>query len=411
VNPAFEGMLAGRYLRAKKAESAISVTAWLALIAMALSVATLIVVMSVMNGFHDKLLSRILGLNGHIHIQYPGTAYGDIADDVRALPGVRAVVPLVEGQALASAGHGTAQGAMLRGIAPADFAQQEALAGAVVAGDLADFTGPAVAVGLGLARQMGLRVGGTLALTSPNMRTSPFGSIPRQGRYRVALLFETGMYEYDTGFVLMPLETAQRFAGEPGTVDKIDVFLSNIKDLDAQKAAVAAIVGERAQVYDWRYINKAFFDTLQLESHVMFLILSLIILISVFTIVATMVMLVKEKAPDIAVLRTMGASRGAVLRVFIAIGGAIGLIGTAAGALAGAAFAANIDTIRKGLERAFGVRLWDVEIRGLTEMPAIIDPAEVGAVAALSLVLSLAATLYPAWRAAKTDPVEVLRYG
>ena len=159
MNPAFEGMLAGRYLRAKKAESAISVTAWLALIAMALSVATLIVVMSVMNGFHDKLLSRILGLNGHIHIQYPGTAYGDIADDVRALPGVRAVVPLVEGQALASAGHGTAQGAMLRGIAPADFAQQEALAGAVVAGDLADFTGPAVAVGLGLARQMGLRVG------------------------------------------------------------------------------------------------------------------------------------------------------------------------------------------------------------------------------------------------------------
>lgn len=407
----FERMVIVRYLGAKKAESAISVTAWLALLAMALSVATLIVVMSVMNGFHDKLLARILGLNGHIHIQNPGAYYADIVSETKALPSVKAVLPLIETQALVSASNGEVQGVMVRGIAGTDMAMQSALRSGITQGAIADFEGPVVAVGTGLAWRMGLHLGDMIALTSPQMRSSPFGSIPRQGRYRIVMLFDTGMHEYDTGFVLMPFETAQKFTGALDEAERIDVFLKDIKDLDAQRKIITALVGPRAEVYDWRDINKAFFDTLQLESNVMFLILSLIILISVFTIVATMVMLVKEKAPDIAILRTMGVSQGSILRIFILIGGAIGAMGTAGGALAGTAFAANIDSIRLFLERTTGAKLWDVEVRGLTEMPAIINPMEVGSIVALSLTLSLLATLYPAWRAARMDPVEILRYG
>lgn len=419
----FERVVAWRYMRARRAESAISVTAWLALTAMALSVATLIVVTSVMNGFHDRLLSRILGLNGHMHL---GAVVGGVVDyealaaEARvAIGGVRAVVPIIETQALASTRRGDAQGAAVRGMAAPEFGALLEMAGqgraqddpVLVAGGLKHFDGPVVAIGRDMAARLRLRLGDELALTSPQMRSTPFGSVPRQGRYTVVAIFDVGMYEYDRNFVFMPLGAAQKFAGMPGRVDRLDLFLDDAGALDGARARAAEHFAGRASVWDWRDTNKGFFDTLQLEANVMFLILSLIVLISVFTIVATMVMLVKEKSGDIAVLRTMGASRAAIMRIFVAVGAGIGVAGTAAGAAGGIAFAAYIDDIRLFLERVFGVRLWDVEIRGLKEMPSVIDPSEVGAVVGVALVLSLLATLYPAWRAARTDPVEVLRYG
>ena len=422
MNFKFESLVAFRTLRSKKTESAISVTSWLALIAMALSVATLIVVMSVMNGFHDKLLGRILGLNGHMHIQGFNGKLKDY-DTFRInleekTPSVRAIVPMIETQALASTQSSNPQGVMVRGLEPddfkmlTDFVGQDLKTSVIVSGSIKSLNGKSIAIGKDLARHMNVIVGDSISLTSPHSKASPFGSIPRQGRYKVAAIFDMHMYEYDNGFIFMPLSAAQVFTGlGSGFVQSLDVFLNDSEELDnARNIATKEMLGE-ARVYDWRDINKGFFDTLQLESNVMFLILSLIIMISVFTIVSTMVMLVKEKSADIAILRTMGARRSSILRIFIAIGAAIGLAGTTIGAIIGVLFAANIDDIRKFIEATTGARLWDIEVRGLSEMPATIDTTEVFFVVGISMFLALLATIYPAWRAASVEPVEALRYG
>lgn len=409
---AFERMVAFRYLRARRKEGFISVIAGFSLAGIGLGVATLIVVMAVMNGFRQELLSRILGINGHLGVYGAGpvlTDFDPLADAIRKLPGVTRVIPTVEGQVMASAGGGAA-GAIVRGVRPDDLLAREIITKDLV-GSAQDFRdGDSVLIGHRLAEKLGLGVGDTITLISPKGNATAFGTVPRLRGYRIAGTFKVGMFEYDSSFIFMPLDAAQTYFKLPDAVTQIEVFTTNPDRVPDLRSEIFRIAGGSVRLYDWQQANASFFNAIQVERNVMFLILTLIILVAAFNIISSLIMLVKDKGRDIAILRTMGATRGMILRIFFLAGASVGVVGTVCGTVLGVLFATNIEGIRQFIQSIIGRELFAAEIYFLTQLPARVDPSEVVTVVLMALGLSFAATIYPAWRAAKLDPVEALRY-
>ena len=410
---AFERMVAFRYLRARRQEGFISVIAGFSLLGIALGVATLIIVMSVMNGFRAELLGRILGVNGHLTIfaqQGPLPGYAGMVDQVQLVEGVAMAFPQVEGQVMATA-NGVASGALVKGMRREDVERRALLANAIMAGSLDAFEGnDAVMIGTRMAERMNVTVGNQVTLISPQSNPTAFGSIPRLKAYTIAALFEVGMYEYDNSFVYMPMEAAQTFFRLGDAVTGIDILLDDPDAVRDIREAISTAIGPGKRLYDWQQANSSFFTAIQVERNVMFLILTLIILVAAFNIISSMIMLVKDKGRDIAVLRTMGASKGMIMRIFFMTGASIGVVGTLAGFVLGLVFCLNIESIRKGIEFLTGTELFSAEIYFLSRLPAKVDSGEVITVVLMALILSFLATIYPAWRAARQDPVEALRY-
>jgi lipoprotein-releasing system permease protein len=411
-NP-FERLVALRYLRARRKEGFISVIAGFSLAGISLGVATLIIVMAVMNGFRQELLTRILGVGGHVTVYgAPGplTNYADVTRRLKALPGVADAAPLVTGQAMITVGR-RAGGVAVQGISREDLARRPVIAGNIRAGSLDRFGAPdSVLIGTRLATRFGLTVGDRLTLVAPSGNVTAFGTLPRAKGYRIVGLFEIGMYEYDSNFVYMPLDAAQVFFREGDRASAIEVMLADPDALRTAVSQITAALGPGTRLRDWQDANSSFFTAIQVERNVMFLILTLIILVAAFNVISGMIMLVKDKGRDIAILRTMGATRGAVMRIFLLAGASVGVVGTFIGFLLGVAFAANIETIRGWISALTGTDLFSAEIYFLSQLPATIDPGEVATVVGMSLALSFLATLYPSWRAARLDPVEALRY-
>jgi lipoprotein-releasing system permease protein len=411
----FERLVAFRYLRARKAEGFVSVIAGFSLAGIGLGVATLIIVMSVMNGFRAELLGRILGLNGHLGVYGIGQTlegYDALAERIRTVPGVRSATPIVEGQVLGTGERGGGAGVLARGIAPDQLRARSIIANNIIAGSLDEFGGDdAVIVGSRLANRLGIRVGERLSLVSPQGQVTVFGTVPRIRAYRVVGLFEVGMFEYDNSYVFMPLEAAQAYFATGEAATQIEVFVADPDRVAAVNRAIRAAVTDRPiRLIDWQQSNSAFFAAVQVERNVMFLILTLIIIVAAFNIVSSLVMLVKDKGRDIAILRTMGASRGAVMRIFLMCGASIGVLGTVFGVSLGLFIAANLEQIRQWLQGLTGQELFQAEVYFLSRLPSVVDPWEVAQVAAMGLGLSLLATLYPSFRAARLDPVEALRH-
>ena len=408
----FERMVALRYLRARRSEGFISVIAGFALVGIALGVATLIVVMAVMNGFRQELVSRVLGLNGHLGLYGYGAPlddYEDLAERVAAMGGVAMVSPTIEAQVLVT-GRGLATGAAVRGVPETYLTDRPALAEHLFP-DASAFTGTdAIAIGDSMAARLGVRVGDRLTLVAPQGNPGPFGTMPRLRDYAIVALFESGMHEYDNAVIYMPLPAAQQFFQLQGVVTGLEVFVDRPHQIAAMRTALRDAVGAEARVWDWQEANSSLLSALRVERNVMFIILTLIILVAAFNVISGMVVMVKDKGRDIAILRTMGATRGMVMRVFLITGASIGVVGTIFGFILGAVFADNIQTIQRWIEWILGQEVWDPTVRFLTEMPAIVDWWETGMVVVMALVLSLLATLYPSWRAARLDPVEALRY-
>ena len=409
----FEWMIAFRYLRARRREGFISVIAGFSFLGIMLGVATLIIVLSVMNGFRKELLDKIVGVNGHIFvsaIETPLTDYADVATKISAIPDVVLAMPLVEGQALASS-PSYAGGVLVRGVRPADLRKVSVIAKNIKAGSLDTFDkGEGVVIGRRLAEQLFLRPGDSLTLTSPKGVQTPFGTAPRVKSYPISAIYEVGMSEFDSAFVYMPLSESQAYFGRDKDVSVIEVFLGHPDTLDEVKAGIDKSLTRAVVLSDWRMRNRTFFGVLQVERNVMFLILTLIVLVAALNIISGLIMLVKDKSGDIAILRTMGATRGAIQRIFLMTGAAIGVVGTLAGLLLGVVVASNVEALRAFFSRMTNTNLFPAEFYFLSRLPSEIDPKEVVLVAAIALTLSLLATLYPARRAANLDPVEALRY-
>ena len=408
-----EWSIAARYLRSRRREGFISIIAWFSLIGIALGVATLIIVMSVMNGFRTELLDRVLGLNGHMVAQGLDarllTQFDPIAEALRGIDGIKEAAPLIEGQVMATANQ-QASGALVRGMWTKDLRARAIIRDNIYSGSLANFKGTnSVVIGQRLAANLGLQPGDSITLVSPQGTATAFGTVPRMKSYRVAATFMAGMYEYDSTFIYMPLPAAQVFFRLKDAVNGVEMFLDNPDDVHRLRDVIRAVPGV-ARVVDWQQINSHFFQALQVERNVMFLILTLIILIAAFNIVSSLIMLVNDKGKAIAILRTMGATRGMIMRIFMISGTSIGVTGTLAGFILGVAFCANIDGIRRWLESLTGTVLWSPEIRFLSRIPAEVNNGEVVSVVFMALVFSFLATLYPAWRATRIDPVEALRY-
>lgn len=407
-------MVALRYLRARRKEGIVSVIAGFSLLGISLGVATLIIVMAVMNGFRQELLSRILGLNGHVSLHGPlerVNDFGSLAAAVRMLPGVVWVIPIIAGQVMAT-NASNATGAIVRGILPTDVHHLAPLAHGVYAGSLDDFHGTnVVMIGQRLADRLSLHMSDQLTLISPQSNLTAFGTVPRLRTFRVIAIFNVGMYEYDSSFIYMPMEAARLYFDlPPDTVSHLEVMLDDPDTVRKMGTEIARLTGPSLRLHDWQQANANFFNAIQVERNVMFLILTLIIIVAAFNIISGLIMLVKDKSRDIAILRTMGASRGMVMRIFFLSGASIGVIGTTLGVGVGLLFALNIESIRQFLQGLTGTDLFAAEIYFLSHMPAKVDPNEVITVVLMALGLSFGATLYPAWQAACLDPVEALRY-
>ncbi len=410
---AFEWMLSLRYLRARRKEGFISVIAGFSFLGIMLGVATLIIVMAVMNGFRQELLSKILGLNGHILIQpleAPLTDFAAVAEKVSGIPGITLAVPLVEGQALASSPF-HASGVLVRGIREQDLKKLPSISTNIRSGTLDGFNeGQGVAIGKRLADSLSLRVGDQITLFSPKGSVTPMGVTPRIKAYKVAAIFEIGMSEYDSVFVYMPLPESQLYFNRRNDVSAIEIYTDNPDAVDKYRQLINERAGRPVFLVDWRQRNATFFNALQVERNVMFLILTLIVLVAALNIVSGLIMLVKDKGHDIAILRTMGATRGSIMRIFLITGSSIGVVGTIVGFGLGLAVCLNVEEIRGFISWLTSTELFSPELYYLSRLPADMDVRETGAVVAMALVLSFLATVYPAWRAARLDPVEALRY-
>ena len=410
---AFEWMVAFRYLRARNAQRSISVIAGFSFLGIVLGVAALIVVMSVMNGFRHDLMEKMIGLNGHMFLQgveTPLTDYVEVAERVGEVPGVTLALPLVEGQAFASSPYGSS-GALVRGVRGDDLERLPGVAGHVVQGSLKGFDeGEGVAVGAKLAEHLSLRVSDKVTIIAPHGAETPFGVTPRLKTYTVAAIFQIGMSTFDNTFIFMPLAEAQTFFNLEGQANVIEVYVADPDDIDAMRRKIEPAQRRPMIDTDWRQLNRSFFDVLAVESNVMFAILTLIMLVAALNIISGLIMLVQDKARAIAVLRTMGATRGAVMRIFLITGATIGVVGTGVGLVLGLVVAHNVEAIRRSLAWLTGANLFPSEFYFLSQLPSRVETTDVAAVVALALFLSIAATIYPSWRAARLDPVEALRY-
>jgi len=410
----FERLVAWRYLRPRRKEAAVSIVTIISLVGVTLGVAALIIVMAVMNGFRAELLDRILGLNGHLvisAIDRPLDDYEDVSARIAKLPGVKMVTPIVEGQALATGNSGPGTGALVRGVRGEDFVKLESISDNIQEGSVESYlTGDGVAIGSRMAVNLGLITGDLIKVISPEGDVTPFGTTPRVKSYPVRAIFEMGMSEYDSSIIFMPLEEAQLYFNQEGIAQVIEVFVDDPDAVDSYKPGIEQAAERPVFISDWRQRNQAFFSALIIERNAMFLILSIVVVVASLNIVASLIMMVKEKARGVAILRTMGATQAAVMRIFIMAGIGVGFVGTVTGLILGLLVCWNIRSIQRLMNWMAGADVWDPTIRFLSEIPAKMNPYETAAVVVLSLSLSFFAAILPAWRAAKLDPVEALRY-
>jgi lipoprotein-releasing system permease protein len=408
----FEWTIAWRYLKARRRDGFISVIAGFSFVGIMLGVATLIVVMAVMNGFRQELMSKILGVNGHAFIQPYGEGLADyegISERVSRVKGVTLAAPIIEGQVLVSS-PGATSGALVRGVREADLKKFASVAKSLNEGTMNGFDGSEkIIIGKRLAQYMNVGLGDKLKLISPKGPSTPFGSAPRQKSYEVSGIFEVGMSEFDASFIFMPLSEAQLYFDSEGQVAMIELFIENADRIEALTPAIREAVAKPHGLTDWRFRNRTFFGALEVERNVMFLILTMIVLVAALNIISGLTMLVKDKARGIAILRTMGATRGSVLAIFVMTGAAIGVGGTLFGFLLGLLIALNVESLRQVVSYLSGAPIFPPELYFLSKLPADVRPSEVVTIVIMALVLSLLATIYPAWRAAKLDPVEALR--
>ncbi len=410
----YERMIVRRYLLPGKGEGFIALVASISLFAVMLGVAALVLVMSVMNGFRAELFDKVVGLNGHAVIQgYGGRLpnWREILEQTRATPGVTEATPLIE-QPLMASHDGRVEGVLARGMRVEDIRSNAVLRGQVTDGDLKALVPGSdnVAIGARLADMLGARVGSSISLISPQGQTTPFGTVPRIVSYRVAAIFEVGVYDYDKAFVVMPLQDAQTLLMLGDAVAMIAIQTNDPDNVGEILRPLLPKVGTQGLITDWRQMNSTIFEALQVERVAMFVVLSIIVLVAVFNILSSLIMLVRAKTRDIAILRTMGATRIGLIKVFVTIGTTIGALGILAGLILGAVFLFYRQAVVNFVQLLTGQNLWDPSIRFLTELPSRTDPVEVGAIVLMALVLSFLATLYPAFKAASTDPVQVLRY-
>lgn len=403
---AYERMVAWRYLRPRRKEAAVSIVTIISLIGVTLGVAALIIVMAVMNGFRGELLDRILGLNGHIFItpiERPLDDYEEVASRIETAPGVTKAVPLVEGQALVSGAVGAGTGALVRGVRVDDFERLGSVSENIQEGSVERFReGEGVAIGFRMAQNLGLIAGDLITLVSPEGDVTPFGTTPRVKSYEVTAVFDMGMSEYDSSIVFMPLEEAQLYFNKEGIVQLIEVFIEDPDDVDSYQAGIEEAAQRPLYSTDWRQRNRAFFSALVIERNAMFMILSIVIIVASLNIISSLIMLVKEKGRGIAILRTMGATQSAILRIFIMAGTGVGVVGTGAGLLLGVLVCLNIKGIQRLINWLSGTEVWDPTVRFLTDIPARIDFWETGAAVALALALAFFAAILPALRDRKS---------
>ena len=407
-------MIAKRYLLPGKGEGFIFLVAGISLAAVMLGVAALIIVMSVMNGFRAELFDKIVGLNGHAVVQgYGGRLpeWRSILKEAQATPGVTSATPLIE-QPLLGSFQGRVEAVLVRGMTVRDIRNNSTLKAKVLAGSLDNLTANGGKVGIGsrLAENLGLQLGDSITIINPAGRSTPFGTVPRQVSYQVAAIFEVGVYDYDKAFVIMPMEDAQTLLLLGDVVGMIEVETVNADQVGAILQPLAGKVAGRAVVTDWRQMNASLFEALAVERVAMFVVLSIIVLVAVFNILSSLIMLVRAKTRDIAILRTMGASRAGLVKIFMTVGVTIGSLGMAAGMVLGFTFLFFRQSVVNAIQFLTGQNLWDPSIRFLTELPAKPDPVEITIICLMAMIFSFLATLYPAFKAANTDPVQVLRY-
>ena len=410
----YERMVARRYLLPGKGEGFIFLVATISLIAVALGVAALIIVMSVMNGFRAELFDKIVGLNGHAIVQgYDGrlSNWEQIADAATKTPGVTSALPLIEQPLMASA-NGRVEGVLVRGMRVGDILSNKTINENVTAGDLRSITPGSgrVAIGSRLAQALGAYPGTEISLISPEGRSTVVGTVPRIVTYTVGAVFEVGIYDYDKAFVVMPMQDAQTLLLMGDQFGLVEIQTDRPDRVDQVLAPLEPVIKGRGVIVDWRQMNSALFEALAVERVAMFVVLSLIVLVAVFNILSSLIMLVRAKTRDIAILRTMGASRRGLMKVFVSVGVTIGSLGIVLGLVLGAVFLFFRQGVVDAIQVVTGQNLWDPSVRFLTELPSKTDPFEVAAIVLTALILSFLATLYPAYKAASTDPVQVLRY-
>ncbi|PIR37692.1 MAG: lipoprotein-releasing system transmembrane subunit LolC [Alphaproteobacteria bacterium CG11_big_fil_rev_8_21_14_0_20_39_49] len=408
-----ERMIAFRYLRSRRREGFISVIAGFSFIGIALGVATLIVVMAVMNGFRAEITDKILGVSGHIYIssyerEIPD--FDELTGGLKQIEGVKSLAPIIDGQAMVTTKY-TTTGAVVKGIRLLDVKEKPLIADNIKDGDIEDFAlENRIILGSKLANRLGVFVGEKVTLISPKGRATALGTMPKLKSYYVAAIFEAGMYEYDNNIILMPLESAQLFFSFPDSVNSIEIMTDNPQHSELIVRKIESVLEGLFIVSDWKTSNATLFNALKVERTVMFLILTLIVFIAAFNIISSLIMLVNDKSNDIAILRTIGATRGMILRIFFLCGASIGVVGTLLGFILGISFAANIESIRSRLESITGNKLFDPVIYFLSELPSDIQASDVAWSVGMGILFSFLATIYPAYKAARQDPAEALRY-